>query len=219
MAKALNLEGERFGRLTVIEKAGHTNYKKVLWKCICDCGNYAYVDTHSLTNGRTKSCGCIQLEKVTKHGNKNTRIWRIWQYMKGRCKYKYIDSYKHYGGRGIKVCEEWDKSFESFYKWSMEHGYTDKLSIDRIDVNGNYEPSNCRWATSKEQSRNKRTNVYITYNGETRVLKDWAEFLGIDKNTLWGRINISGWSIEDAFNKPVRQQTKKNDIEKSIEKI
>lgn len=203
MGKSPDLEGRKFGRLTVIEKVGMTKHNKVLWKCQCDCGNESIVWTHSLISGHTKSCGCIKIERLTKHGNLHTRIWNIWQTMKRRCKDKTFIGYENYGGRGIKVCEEW-QDFIPFYEWSMNNGYRDDLTIDRIDVNGNYEPSNCRWATRAEQSRNKRSNINITYNGETKILKDWAKSIGMKPSTLRARIISYGWSIEDALTIPVK---------------
>lgn len=165
-----DLVGQRFGRLTVLERTNLRRRKKVLWRCLCDCGKETLVITNHLTNGNTKSCGCLHLEGNRKtHGQCGTRLYRIWKSMKTRCYSPTSPIYKHYGGRGITICDEWQK-FQPFYKWAMANGYSDKLSIDRIDVNGNYEPSNCRWATSEEQHNNTRRNVMLTCNGETLSL-------------------------------------------------
>lgn len=133
------------------------------------------------------------------HGLRYTRIYRIWCNMKRRCYNKNDKSYKAYGGRGITVCDEWKFDFLSFYNWAIESGYNDKLTIDRINVNGNYEPCNCRWLDSKSQCNNKSNNHFITFNGETHTMKQWAEKMGISYQTLAQRINKYKWSIERAI--------------------
>lgn len=151
--KFIDLTGKRYGKLTVLERVQTS--KKTKWKCKCDCGNEVVVASDNLRSGHSRSCGCLKLEEVTKHGQWNTRIYRIYYAMKQRCNNPKCAAYGYYGGRGIKVCIEWENDFQTFYNWAMSHGYADDLSIDRIDVNGNYEPSNCRWATATEQSFNK----------------------------------------------------------------
>ena len=136
------------------------------------------------------------------------RIYKLWSHVKDRCYCKNNKDYKNYGARGIKVCEEWKNDFMSFYNWSMAHDYADDLTIDRIDVNGNYEPSNCRWVTPKEQARNRRNNKFITYNNETHCISEWAEKIGIPRKCLEHRIR--NWSdLDRIFNRPV---TKNNRI-------
>lgn len=141
-----------------------------------------------------------------KHGETKTRLHKIWSSMHERCEREKHLHYSDYGGRGISVCEEW-KDYIPFAKWARNNGYSDNLTLDRIDVNGNYEPSNCRWVTMKEQHNNKRNNRILLYHGETYTLTQLAEKVGINKTTLKERINL-GWSIEDAVNRPIRQRTR-----------
>lgn len=210
MGKVIDLTGQRFGRL-VVEKRGKTKVRKnggtiVYWICHCDCGNIVEVVGGDLKRGCTQSCGCLAREaarkRLTKHGMAGTRLYETWQGMKDRC-YKEQDcAFKYYGKNGIKICDEWQE-FEPFYKWAIANGYSDDLTIDRIDVNGNYEPSNCRWATRKEQANNKTTNRHISFEGETKTLKQWSETLGISHQTISSRLK-RGWSIDLALNTPVR---------------
>ena len=157
--KLIDLTGQQFGRLVVIQRAKAIN-KRTKWLCRCECGNEVVVESYNLKTGHTQSCGCLQRE-ATSSANKthhctHTRLYRIWNNMKNRCYRKSYHAFHHYGGRGIKVCDEWRDDFQAFYDWAMANGYRDDLSIDRIDSNGNYEPSNCRWATMAEQNKNKR---------------------------------------------------------------
>lgn len=208
MATKMIPEGERFGRLKVtgsreLRKSGN---KKLLYhECICDCGKVVWVRGSNLRNGSIVSCGCYGKEQrkqsVYKHGESKSRLYRIWNNMRTRCNKPYSDSYKNYGERGISVCKEWDNTndgFQNFYKWSMSNGYSDKLTIDRIDVNGNYEPSNCRWTTQYTQCRNKRTNHYLMVNGERKIITDVATENGLKTNTLQGRLD-RGYSVEMAL--------------------
>ena len=202
-----DLTGEKFGRLTVIEFVEIKN-RGAVWKCVCECGKYKNVRAGDLKAEKIKSCGCLRKEvskqTITKlcttHGQRNTRLYRIWRDMKQRCYDRNAKNYHNYGGRGIEVCLEWKNSFKSFYEWSINNGYNNDLSIDRINVNGNYYPDNCRWATVKEQCNNTRKNVMITYNGKSQTLKEWAEELNINYHTLWKRIKVYKWSAERALN-------------------
>lgn len=218
--KRYNLIGERFGRLLVLDFAGKNKYNQLYYLCVCNCGKEIVTLGHSLLSGVTKSCGCYHKEQSKKNSDRlkiinikhnlcNHKLYSIWHQMKDRCYYEKYKSYKDYGGRGIIVCDEWKDNFQTFYDWAINNGYKDKLTIDRIDTNGNYEPSNCRWATYKEQQNNKRNNYLITYNGKTHTLTEWSELLDINTQTLRSRICLNNWSIERAFTTPIQKHNKK----------
>lgn len=198
-----DLTGNRYGKLTVVKRVYKDGERKTHWLCKCDCGNETVVSSDNLKNGHTKSCGCLRVEtskvSLTTHGLSKTRLYKIYKGMKERTMKEYNKKYKNYGGRGIKICDEWLNDFKTFYEWAISNGYEEGLTIDRIDVNGNYEPSNCRWATIKEQQNNRRNNHNITYNGETHTMKQWAEKLGINYKTLERRINAYHLPIEKAL--------------------
>lgn len=198
----IDMKGRRYGRLTVIEKSNEKggNGKSLYWKCQCDCGNIVIVNGRYLRNGDTKSCGCKN------HGMTGTRLYEIWKGIIKRCCSQSNKAYHNYGGRGITVCEEWLHDFRKFYDWAIANGYKEGLSIDRIDNNGNYEPSNCRWGTQKEQMNNTRKNHIITYKGETHTISEWADIVGICYNTLSNRINQYHWDIERALTEPVNKK-------------
>lgn len=157
---AADLTGQKFGKLLVQERTGSNKNRDAMWKCLCDCGKETTVSSRYLRSGRIKSCGCLRHKLTpadyTVHGQRFTRLYRIWLGMKARCNIPSSTSFPYYGARGITVCPEWANSFEVFWKWAVANGYQDGLSIDRINVDGNYEPSNCRWATAKEQRHNRR---------------------------------------------------------------
>lgn len=206
-----DLTGRKFGRLTALEFS-HSAKGQSIWKCKCDCGNETFVSAGHLKSGHTTSCGCFARERfnkmITTHGLTGTRLQGIWFSMKQRCFNKNNPAYKHYGGRGITICDEWKNDFKAFYDWSMANGYDECLSIDRIDVNGNYEPSNCRWATTEEQGFNKRTNRLLTYDGKTQPLNMWAKETGIDRSLIQARIDRLGWSVEQALTTPVKHNNR-----------
>jgi hypothetical protein len=186
MNKPKNMIGEHYGRLEVISLCNETTTGgRRLWLCKCECGNFTKATRSHLINGGAKSCGCMRKEcseklaaSQRKHGMFGKRIYTIWQQMKDRCYNQNNNGYKDYGGRGIKVCNEWHNS-TNFFEWALANGYNDNLTIDRIDVNGNYEPSNCRWVTMKVQDRNRRNTIFITFNGETKSLAEWCEIRGL----------------------------------------
>lgn len=198
----LNLEGKKFNRLLVVSVAD-IKHGYIRYNCKCDCGKLNIVTGKRLFKNITKSCGCFASDmaklKSTSHGLRKTRLYRIWANMKCRCYNKNISIYKHYGGRGIRICDEWKNSFVSFHSWAINNGYSDFLSIDRKDNNKNYTPSNCRWATRGEQSRNKRTS--IKFRGECAT--DASKRLGSSSNLVICRLR-SGWSLKNAFTKPIK---------------
>lgn len=179
-----NLAGLRFGMLTVIHEAGKKN-GLITWYCRCDCGNDRTVAGRYLRERKTTSCGCS--EKTNKHGGSNSRLYRIWRGMKRRCNNPKCKDYSLYGAKGVTVCKEWNGSFAEFRTWAVENGYTDELSIDRIDCAGNYEPNNCRWVNNVVQGNNRSTNVYVEINGERHTLAEWSRITGIKRYTIRDR--------------------------------
>ncbi len=204
MPRIRDLTGQRFGRISVIKRAENKG-KQVAWLCLCDCGAEFVTRSDNITSGATQSCGCFNREQSSKkhrrHGGSGTRLYAIWIKVKSRCNDTNNDRYSDYGGRGITVCQEWQDSFEAFRDWSLANGYSDDRTIDRKDVNGNYEPSNCRWITNQEQQNNRRDNHYIAHNGETHTITEWARIRGLSENALVHRIQ-RGWDVDMALNTP-----------------
>lgn len=206
MGKVIDLCGCRFGRLLVLNQAesrmGKDGKPKRRWNCRCDCGNNIIATTQDLRKGDVKSCGCLHDElarqRLTIHGDSNTKLHSIWCAMRRRCRDQHQEDYKYYGGKGVVVCDEWENSFPAFKEWAMNNGYEDGLTIDRIDVNGNYCPDNCRWTTMKVQNNNRTSNINITYNGTTHTLMEWSEIYGIPYTTLYMRLR-SGRDFADAI--------------------
>ena len=216
MSKCVDLTGKKFGRLLVIAKTDKRDVTGgVMWECLCNCGKTTFVTSYSLTSGHCRSCGCYKIDYnreqgrkfFTKHGMKYTRLYDTWCGMKQRCCDKNSKSYKRYGARGIQVCDEWLNDFMCFYKWAMENGYQDNLTIDRINNDRNYEPSNCRWATTAEQANNRRSNHYIIYKGVKMTIKQLSDICGIKYHALLCRIN-NGWDIEQAVSVPIKVSDK-----------
>lgn len=212
MPKKIDMSGLVFGRLTVISQVENKG-KDVSWLCQCQCGSTIAIRGHALRTGNTSSCGCLHKEQLiarnrkaqfkrnTTHGMSQTRTFRIWADMRKRCENEKTAHYHNYGGRGITVCERWAR-FENFLA-DMGEAPGDK-TLDRIDVNGDYEPSNCRWATIEQQARNKRTNRIIRFNGDAMCLADWAKSLNMDIGTLHTRL-AEGWTVEQALTIPVEK--------------
>lgn len=200
MGKFKDITGQKFSKLTVLYKLHnyHNKNKENIWLCVCDCGNLIEVRGSNLRGENTKSCGCLQKEAVTKHKHCKDRLYNIYYGMKDRCCNKKNKAYKRYGERGVTICDEWLSNFETFYDWSMSHGYNDTLTIDRIDNNKGYSPDNCRWVDRKTQQRNRRTAINITIDGETRCLSEWCELLNVSYNKVWKRLH-RGWNIKKAL--------------------
>ena len=211
----LDLVGQRFGKLQVIEYAGTKTYKNgnkfSQWLCKCDCGKTKIVIGTNLKRGITASCGCAVKEAADnrkqctpKHGFHGERLYNVWKGMKQRCS----SSNKNYGGRGIKVCEEWCNDYLSFRKWALNNGYDKdakrgECTLDRIDCNGDYCPENCRWTNQKVQMNNTRNNKMVLYNGELKTLDNWEKIVGIHHRLLYERIFIYNMSVDEAFMKSV----------------
>ncbi|UVD43225.1 deoxyuridine 5'-triphosphate protein [Enterococcus phage TJE2] len=207
-ANEKSLVGKTFGRLTVIKDSGEraTN-GSILWECKCSCGKTSLVRGSELIGGRTKSCGCYStdvLKKVaTKHGlskvnGKPTKLFRAWASMKQRCYNKNHASYKDYGGRGITICSEWRENFEAFHDWAMTNGFSDDLSIDRIDNDKGYSPDNCRWVDAKTQIRNRRNTVTYEWQGKEYTRAELSRLTGINEQTIASRLN-KGFSLEEVL--------------------
>jgi hypothetical protein len=208
MSKCIDLTGQRFGRLTVVKRVGKVGMRNIKWLCLCDCGNFKVIRRGCLKAGTTKSCGCLHKEIVIKqnttHGDTGKRLHNIWKAMRLRCNWTGDTGYANYGGRGIKVCDEWDNNYLKFKQWALSHGYTDNLTIERKNVNGNYTPDNCMWISPSQQSNNRRNVLHIEYKGTTKKLIEWSEILGISSNVLYERMHCYKWSVKRAFETPVR---------------
>lgn len=207
MQRVKDLTGQRFGRLEVIGIDDNSG-RKTNWICQCDCGGVKIVRSDSLQSGAIKSCGCLKKEQdkenLTKHHShkqSGTRLYHTWIGLKGRCQNEHNARYSNYGGRGISVCVEWDKSFQAFYDWSLDNGYEETLTIDRINNDGNYEPSNCRWTTIKEQCNNRSTNIVIKIGNAEKTLKQWCDIFEVEYNSTAARYHRNGYTtIQDLFN-------------------
>lgn len=208
MAQFIDLTNRRFNMLTAKERVENSKQGRARWKCLCDCGNYCIVESSKLINETTKSCGCYKKNRIgdksRKHGKTRTKIYETWCHIKQRCFDENDPRYNYYGGRGIKMCDEWKDDFQAFYDFvSMLPHFEEKgYSIDRINNNGNYEPDNVRWATKEIQNNNTRRNHYLTYNGKTQTIAQWAEELNMNQYMIYSRINKYHWSVEDALTIP-----------------
>jgi hypothetical protein len=206
-----DLTGQRFGRLVALS-AVRNPPKRLKWLCICDCGKQTIVSSINLSTGHTKSCGCYAVDcgyvKNVKHRMSHSRECRIWYSMKQRCTNPNNSDYERYGGRGIKICDRWLNSFEAFYV-DMGPCPTRVASLDRYpDMNGNYEPGNCRWGTPTEQANNRRTNRFIEWGGQSMTLADACRKADRPMRTVWARLK-AGWTVDDALTTPIREAKKR----------
>ncbi len=195
MRQMLNLEGQRFGKLIVLKPDGRDSSGHYLWLCVCDCGNTKTISGDSLRRGYTTSCGCINY----KHGDSDSKLYKVWRDMRRRCYNPSRNDYGRYGDRGISVCDRWH-DFAVFKNdvTSMSHAKEPGYTLDRIDNDGDYTPDNVRWATYIAQANNRRSNVLVTYDGETHTISEWSKKLGINYYKLRARLKM-GWSVERAF--------------------
>jgi hypothetical protein len=201
----LNLTGQQFGRLTALHVTDQRNYKNLpMWFCKCSCGNNALISSSNLNTGKTRSCGCLNMERIKTHGLSGSPEYTAWEGMIQRCTNIKTLNYNNYGGRGIMICDRWLHSFENFYT-DMGPRLSPDHSIDRYPNNdGHYEPGNCRWATQTEQLNNRRNNHLIDYNGITYTSSQLAEKLNINPAVFNTRLNRN-WSIEKIIDTPIRQ--------------
>lgn len=193
-----NITGQKFERLTAIKLIGINKKKETVWLFRCDCGVEKELVASDILKGSTKSCGCFKVDfgHLSKHGGVKTRIYSIWHGMRERCRNKSSKDYKNYGGRGIRVCDEW-QTFTVFRDWSLNNGYSDDLSIDRVNTNGNYCPENCKFSTPIEQMRNRRNSVYHEINGIKKPLIEWCEILDVKYTTAFERNRRSGYYFRE----------------------
>lgn len=211
--KQLIESGDVIGRYLILNEAERRGSKRY-YLCKCECGNEKEVRMDSLRNGKAISCGCynkeMSIKANTKHGMYKTRIYRIWHGMKSRCLNYNNDSYKNYGGRGISICSEW-MDFSAFKKWSIINGYKDFLTIERVNVNGNYNPQNCTWISMEEQRRNTTVTKNISYDGKTLTLRQWAKEMNMCNSTLSRRLK-KGWSVEKSLTTPLQRKVKHDEV-------
>ena len=190
-----NLTNKRFGEWSVMSFVGRNKYRQPIWKCRCSCGTVREIPESNLTRKASTNCGCLksknQRKRAYKHGKVNTPLYRSWANMLQRCNNPKNPRFKDYGGRGVAVCEEW-KDFTNFAKWANQNGYIEGLTIERVDVDGDYSPENCKWVPLREQSLNKRTTLYVTFNNEKKSLKEWAERFNISYGSLKKRLYQGG---------------------------
>lgn len=203
MPTIIDLTGQKFGLLTVRRLIGRRN-GYTMFLCICECGNSIEAIGNNLKRNHTTSCGCksvenkkIFVERGIKHGLRRHPLYAIWVGMRNRCYYKKHNRYKYYGGKGIKVCDEWKGDFIPFYNWAMNNGWKDGLTIDRRENHLDYCPSNCRFATIIEQNKNRTTSLPITIDGTTKVVKDWAKEASVSYTTILKRLK-NGWPPKKA---------------------
>jgi hypothetical protein len=209
MKQKYDISGLISGKLTAIRRSGTNSSGSAIWECQCSCGSKRDVKASYIKTGKVTHCGCEYLDKSNprkKHGMYGTKEYNAWNAMKSRCYNKDYPSYSSYGGRGIKVCDEWLNNFTAFYEY-IGDAPSVEYSLDRINFDGDYEPGNVRWATVYTQNNNRGSNRVITYNGETRTISEWSRHLDINTATLFSRLDKYGWTIERAFSEKSRMQT------------
>ena len=195
MAKVTEMTGYKFNGCTVLSRAGSTKDKKAMWECVCYCGEHFVTAGKSIRLNLTKSCGCLNNKNIKEigaknktHGDSGSRLYDIWRGMKKRCRVTSTQSYKHYGAKGIDICDEWHDSYEVFKEWAIKNGYKDDLTIERIDSKGNYNPENCKWADWFEQANNRSNNIRMDYKGEKLTLSQIAKKMNISQQLLQYRL-------------------------------
>lgn len=214
MPKSIDLIRKRFSRLVVTERVRKDKHGKILWLCQCDCGEEKIVQSGHLKSGHTKSCGCLRKNTTKRTGLSNikhghaqneelSRTYTSWKNMKSRCTNPSNPNYKNYGGRGITICYRWRNSFPNFLQDMGER--PSRLTIERIKNKLGYYKNNCRWATKKEQNRNKRSNLFLTYKGKIQLVIDWVKEYNIPYSTLCNRLYKLNWPIEKALTIPIRK--------------
>lgn len=206
--------GTKFGRLVVMSKADSPDGKSVYWNCKCECGNTCILSGTSLRTGNTKSCGCVKKQWIGNesrtHGMSRTRLYKEWAAIKKRCSPNATEKDRaYYSDLGIGYCEEWEH-FEPFKEWALSHGYSDELTIDRIDGSKGYSPENCRWVSTYDQNRNKSNNIWVDYNGKRLCLADAAKLAGLPYKAVHARIKVHGWSAEKALTTPLLKRSKRH---------
>ena len=209
MSKFIDLTGEKYNHLLVIERVENTKSGRTQWKCLCDCGNETIVRGSNLKSGAVKSCGCLlHVANNITHGDSHTKLYNHWISMIYRCSHPNNNAYKWYGARGIKVCDEW-LDYQKFKQWVMDTRPDESYTVDRIDVNGDYCPENCRWIPMGEQANNRTTNLLYEYNGKTQNLSQWCKELNLDYKLVHNRLKKSKWSFEKSISTPVTKPKQK----------
>lgn len=206
MSNLKDLTGQKFALLTVISRVENDAKGKAYWKCLCDCGKTTIVSGSNLRSGAVKSCGCLRYKEKETHHLSNTRLYRIWNAIIQRCNNQKHWAYKYYGAKGINVCAEWKNDFLAFYMWAMGNGYSEKLTIDRIDNEKDYSPQNCRWVDRKTQANNRTFCKMIEHDGKTQSLMQWCEELNLNYKRIHSRLYRLGWSFEKAISVPVKRK-------------
>lgn len=205
MRLAVDITGKRYDRLVVVEYVGKTSNGHSLWLCRCDCGAETKVTKSNLSCGRQVSCGCKRREQAgvmnKTHGKSGTRLYRIFTNMVSRTENENVPCFSVYGGRGVSICKEWREDFSAFANWAVQNGYSDNLTLDRIDNDKGYCPDNCRWVPWLKQFENRRTTAYIEHNGKRKTIKEWAQVYQLDSKLLRRRLQ-DGWSFQDALETP-----------------